>query len=550
MAKFEFSRMGLKPDLLSMINEKGYNTPTPIQVETIPLALEGWDIMGQAQTGTGKTASFGIPILNQIIKGKGLQALILCPTRELAVQVCKEIAFLGRRLRIKILAIYGGQSIERQINSLEENPEIVVATPGRLLDHMSRKTISLDTLKFVVIDEADEMLDMGFFPDIERILRSCPEDRQTFLFSATLGPEVRSLGTRFMIDPKIVAIEPDEKTVPEIDQCYYQVHPAFKVECMAQIMRITNPANSIVFCRTKKGVDELARRLQELGYKTDALHGDMSQRERDNVMYRFRNRKTKVLIATDLAARGLDISHVTHVFNYDIPEDSESYVHRIGRTGRAGRTGTAITLVEPDQIRHLRAIERFIGKRITRETLDALPDRVEFYKSVLDNRLNSVAKRKLPLCSQLADELLGKYDSQELVSNLLALVLGEQLQELDSSKDKKAPASKGKPAGKPVSRITKQPKKANEFEEMELVNIEVPVNKKVFRNKRQIIDYITANTSVLENQIGDIEVEDEFTFIEIPMNKVDEVYNIFADLKSSWPRVSSEEYLRPKVRVK
>lgn len=547
MSISEFSGMGLKPDLLSMINEKGFSEPTPIQVKTIPLAMAGYDIMGQAQTGTGKTASFGIPILNQIVKGAGIQALILCPTRELAVQVSKEIAFLGRRIGIRILAVYGGQSIERQIITLEKKPEIVVATPGRLLDHLRRKTISLASLQYVVIDEADEMLDMGFFPDIEKILRSCPDNRQTLLFSATLGPEVRSLGTRFMKDPKIVAIKSDERTVPEIDQSYYRVHPAFKVESIAQIMSINNPTNSIVFCRTKKGVDELARRLQDLGHETDALHGDMSQRERDTVMYRFRNRKTKVLIATDLAARGLDISHVTHVFNYDIPEDCESYVHRIGRTGRAGKTGTAITLVEPDQIKHLRAIERFIGKKITQENLDAMPNRVEFYKSILDNRLNRVGKKKAPICDQVANELLEKYDSKKLVSNLVALVLGEELQELEN---KEVRNHRERQVRKTVStRPMRQDKNIREIKDLEIVNIEVPVGKKLVRNKRQLVDYILTNTTVLENQIGDIEIEDDFTFIEVPMNKVDEVYNAFTYFKPGWRKFSNEGYSRPKVTV-
>ncbi|HZK43191.1 MAG TPA: DEAD/DEAH box helicase [Syntrophomonadaceae bacterium] len=537
----EFNSMGLKSDLLTMINKKGFDEPTPIQVKTIPLVMAGFDIIGQAQTGTGKTAAFGLPILNQITKGAGTQALVLCPTRELAVQVSKEILFLGHLMQIRSLPIYGGQSIERQIQELKRGPEIVVATTGRLLDHMRRKTISLSELQFVVIDEADEMLDMGFFPDIEMVLKSCPTKRQTLLFSATLAPEVRSLGTRFLTNSKIVAIPSTAKNIPEIDQSYYKVNPAFKIESIDQIMRMENPAISLVFCRTRKGVDKLARRLKMLGHDTDALHGDMSQRERDMVMHRFRNKKTKVLIATDIAARGLDISHVTHVFNYDIPEDCEGYVHRIGRTGRAGKTGTAITLVEPDQFRHLRAIERFTGKPIAQESLGSAPNKTEFLKTNLDNRLKNLNQQKPVIYEKLAKELLQKYDTEDLVTSLITLVLGE-FQEAEIREFKETRQVRKSPP--PI-----KPREVREIKEVDIVNIEIPIGKRSVKNKRQLIDYILTNTSLSETQIGEIEIEDSFTIIEIPMKKVDEVYNAFSYFKSGWSKVNKEEHYRPRVPI-
>lgn len=365
----DFYQMGLKTDLLKMIDEKGYETPTPIQVQTIPLAIAGRDVMGQAQTGTGKTASFGIPILNKVQKGQGLQALVLCPTRELAVQVCEEIASLGKIMRINVLAVYGGQSIELQFRGLHRHPEIVVGTPGRLLDHMRRGSINLASLKYLVLDEADEMLDMGFLPDIEKVLEECPRERQTFLFSATLVEEVRNLARRFMLEPAVVMIEPEEKTIAILEQCYYLVDYRQKVQVLCRILDLEQPQVSLVFCRTKKGADQLARILNRQGYPADALHGDMSQKERDNVMLRFRQGRTKILVATDVAARGLDIEHITHVINFDLPEDLDGYIHRVGRTGRAGRSGIAVSLVEPHQIKLLRSIEHHIGKKMRRTEL-------------------------------------------------------------------------------------------------------------------------------------------------------------------------------------
>lgn len=531
MSTADFSNFNLKTGLHTMIKEKGFTRPTPIQMNSIPLALEGHDIIGQAQTGTGKTAAFGIPILNNLNKGETSQALVLCPTRELAIQVSKEIAFLGRRLGVRVLSIYGGQPIERQISVLKYNPEIIVATPGRLLDHIARKTISLANLKYVVIDEADEMLDMGFFPDIEKILVNCPSERQTFLFSATLDFEVRKLGKRFMQNPKIIAVDTNEVTVPKIKQTYYKVSPNLKIESLVLILENKKPAISLIFCRTKRGADALARKLKNLGYNTDSLHGDMSQRERDIVMHRFRNKNTKVLIATDLAARGLDISHVTHVINYDIPEDTESYVHRVGRTGRAGKTGEAITLVEPNQIPQLRAIERFIGKRILEEGIDTKTNQAKMYSNVIDGRIRN-SRENMPLYKEIAEELLEKYDQQLLVTSLIGLVIDDS----DLSKNKVTKLKK--PEGNKVRKkpLTRKTGEVAEIIETDMINMEVPIGKKTVKDKGQLIDFIIDNTTVTIQQIGDIEIEKDITWIEVPINKVDEVYEAVAHNKHSWSK--------------
>ncbi len=500
METLTFGNMGLKADLLQMIETKGFEEPTPIQVKSIPPALEGKDVMGQAQTGTGKTASFGIPMLNKIVAGKGVQALVLCPTRELAVQVAEEISSLGTKLRIRALAVYGGQSIEFQIRALQRRPEIIVGTPGRLMDHMNRGTIRLTGLDFVVLDEADEMLDMGFLPDIEKILAACPEERQTFLFSATLEDEIRRLGTTFMKDPEVILIESPELTVPLTTQYYYEVNPRQKVETICRVVDVDRPPVSLIFCRTKKGADELSRVLNSRGYAADALHGDMSQRERDSVMERFRHGKVYILVATDLAARGIDVEQVTHVFNFDIPEDPDSYVHRIGRTGRAGRTGTAITLVEPRQIRQLRMIEKHIGRRIERQALPSLKDAIASRKDAILARIAEAAQGEMGIYEDIAQKLLEDNNPRQILAAAIKLLASDE-PELETA--------------------------AVEKNVSNTAHVELPVGKFQGFYPRKMVDFITANTSITPRQVGDIEVHSNSTYIEIPMAYVDELYEAF-----------------------
>lgn len=330
-----FGNISLSKKIAAAITEMGFEEPSPIQSQTIPLVLAGKDVLGQAQTGTGKTAAFGIPIMERITDVRQIQALVLTPTRELAIQVSEELAKIGKFKRIKTLPIYGGQAIERQIRTLKSGVQVVIGTPGRLLDHIRRNTIKLDHVKVLVLDEADEMLDMGFIDDLESILQHVPTERQTLLFSATMPSEIMTLANKYMKDRVTVTISKEQLTVPLIDQIYYETRD--KLDGLCRVLDSETIGRAIIFCRTKKGVDELVASLSARGYLSDGLHGDLSQAQRDRVMKKFRDGKLDILIATDVAARGLDIEHITHVINYDIPQDPESYVHRIGRTGRAGK---------------------------------------------------------------------------------------------------------------------------------------------------------------------------------------------------------------------
>ncbi|MDD3852494.1 MAG: DEAD/DEAH box helicase [Syntrophomonadaceae bacterium] len=516
MPELEFSTMGLRKELLDMIGEKGFINPTPIQVKTIPLTMKGNDIMGQARTGTGKTASYGIPILNQLQCGEGTRALVVCPTRELAVQVRNEIAFLGKKLRINVQAVYGGQSVEVQKRGLARKPEILVATPGRLLDHIRRNNINLSLIRFLVLDEADEMLDMGFLPDIEQILTQCPLERQTFLFSATLPEEIQDLGRRFMNDPKVVLIDDGQITVPIVEQRCYRVQSGRKVQALCNILDVEKPPVCLVFCRTKKWTDELAGRLRNRGYTADALHGDMSQRERDMVMQKFRNGELKVLTATDLAARGLDIDLVSHVINFDIPEDPDVYVHRIGRTARAGRTGIALTLVEPSQTRQLRLIEARIGKKIKYYDLPAQEAVIKSQQEMLAKRLMKKAENPARRSLELANRLSAENDPLYLLAAALEL--------LESGID--------------ITTVAPERETINVIDNENNVHVELPVGKAQGMNIRKLVDYITHNTSLDANSIGEVEIHSRSSYVEIPIQNMEEVYQAIAGMKPVSERIS------------
>ena len=331
----KFGDLELDKKIVAALADMGFEEPSPIQKEGIPIALEGKDMIGQAQTGTGKTAAFGIPILqNMDMHDKHIQALVMSPTRELAIQVAEEVSKIGKHMRARVLPVYGGQPIDRQIRALRNGVQIVIGTPGRLLDHIRRGTIKLDGVKFLVLDEADEMLDMGFIEDMEEIIKNVPAERQTMLFSATMPKEILGLTKKYMHTPNVVAIHKEIVTAPLIDQYYYETRD--KVDGLCRILDTADNSKMIIFCRTKKGVDELVSALGTRGYLADGLHGDLSQNQRDKVMKKFRAGNSDILVATDVAARGLDIDNITHVVNFDIPQDPESYVHRIGRTGRAG----------------------------------------------------------------------------------------------------------------------------------------------------------------------------------------------------------------------
>lgn len=376
METIRFDELELNDKILKAVKDMGFEAASPIQAKAIPLQMEGKDIIGQAQTGTGKTAAFGIPLLQKVDpKNKKLQAIALCPTRELAIQVAEEIRRLAKYMHgVKVLPIYGGQEIGKQIRSLKDGTQIIIGTPGRVMDHMRRKTVKFDQVHTVILDEADEMLNMGFLEDMETILSQLPEERQTVMFSATMPEAIARIAKNFQKEPETVRVVKKELTVPKVAQYYYEVKPKNKVEVMCRLLDMYAPKLSVVFCNTKRQVDELVEALQGRGYFAEGLHGDLKQAQRDKVMNSFRNGRTEILIATDVAARGIDIDDVEAVFNYDIPQDDEYYVHRIGRTGRAGREGKAFSFVVGKEVYKLRDIQRYCKTKIVPQAVPSLDD--------------------------------------------------------------------------------------------------------------------------------------------------------------------------------
>jgi ATP-dependent RNA helicase DeaD len=419
----KFKELGLSEDLLQSIERAGFEEATPIQAETIPLALEGKDVIGQAQTGTGKTAAFGLPMLQKIdTSNRDLQGLVIAPTRELAIQTQEELYRLGRDKKIRVQAVYGGADIGRQIRGLKDHPHIVVGTPGRMLDHIKRRTLKLETVETLVLDEADEMLNMGFLEDIEEIISKVPVNRQTLLFSATMPDAIKRIGVKFMKEPHHVKIKTNVMTADLIDQYYIRSKEFEKFDIMTRLLDVQKPELTIVFGRTKRRVDELSRGLEARGYRAEGIHGDLSQQKRMSVLRSFKNGGLDILVATDVAARGLDISGVTHVYNYDIPQDPESYVHRIGRTGRAGKDGISVTFVTPNEMGYLHVIEELTKKRMDpmrppteKEAFrGALGAAFEEIETELDKEDDSLEKYE-----KAASKLLENHSAEELAALLL-----------------------------------------------------------------------------------------------------------------------------------
>lgn len=424
----QFKEMELSSAVAQALEQMGFETATSIQAQAIPVALTGRDVIGQAQTGTGKTVAFSIPMVEKVdTTSNRIQGLILTPTRELCIQVAEEISKVGRVKGVRVLPIYGGQDIVRQIRALRNHPHVIIATPGRLIDHINRGNVHLDSLKIAVLDEADEMLDMGFIEDIESILAKCPSERQTMLFSATVKPGVRNLMQKFMKpDSEMVKVKALEVTVPAITQEYYEVLERQKLDALTRLLDIQNPDLAIVFGRTKRRVDELVSALQTRGFQADGLHGDLSQRQRDNVMQKFRDGSIDILVATDVAARGIDVTGVTHVYNFDIPQDIDSYVHRIGRTGRAGQTGIASTFVTPREVEYLHLIERTTKSKIKKRPIPSLHEAIQGKQRIAMEMLNEAAsKADLGGYRNAAEELLEEYDAMTVVSAALKLLTKE-----------------------------------------------------------------------------------------------------------------------------
>lgn len=425
MTKFE--DLGISQATLKAVLKMGFEEATPIQAETIPLSLENKDVIGQAQTGTGKTAAFGIPLVEKIILDKeAIQGIIIAPTRELAIQVSEELYKIGAGKKVRVLPIYGGQDIGRQIRSLKKSPHIIVGTPGRLLDHINRRTIRLDNVQTVILDEADEMLNMGFIEDIEAILAKIPEERQTLLFSATMPGPIQRIAERFMKDPHIVRVKTKEMTVPLIEQYYLEIQERNKFDVLTRLLDIQSPELAIVFGRTKRRVDELSEALNLRGYAAEGIHGDLSQAKRLSVLRKFKEGSIDVLVATDVAARGLDISGVTHVYNFDIPQDPESYVHRIGRTGRAGKAGMALTFITPREKSYLAVVEKTTKRKMERMKPPTLDEALEGQQRAVVDKINQIIElNNLQYYKAAAEELLETNDASTVIAAVLKMLTKE-----------------------------------------------------------------------------------------------------------------------------
>jgi ATP-dependent RNA helicase DeaD len=422
---FRFSTFNISQKILRAIEDMGFEEPTPIQISAIPLILAGSDVTGQAKTGTGKTAAFGIPALEKIDPhNRQTQVIVLSPTRELAIQTAEEIARLASHLgHITVLPIYGGQPIERQLRSLKTGVQIVVGTPGRVLDHLRRGTLTLSQVRLVVLDEADQMLDMGFLPDIETILSKTPKDRQTVLFSATLPKPILAISKRFQKNPQFVEIPHRELTVPEVEQRYLEVHSRDKFDVLCRLLDQMDPKLALVFCNTKRRVDQLTKRLKTLGYSVGGIHGDLKQSQRDRVMAQFRRGEIDLLVATDVAARGIDVEDIDLVVNVDVPQVAEYYVHRIGRTARAGRSGRAITFVGPEDIYKMKEIQRMANITISRIPLPTARDAVESrMKSLADRIKQTVDAGNLEKQTETVERIMvDDYTSLEIAAALLKM---------------------------------------------------------------------------------------------------------------------------------
>jgi len=502
-----FADLGLSPLLLESIAVVGYTTPSPIQERTIPVLLNGQDVIAQAQTGSGKTAAFGLPIIETIDpRVRGIQALILCPTRELAIQVSEALEGLGKHKRVETLAIYGGQPYERQFRGLQRGVQIVVGTPGRVMDHMRRGTLNLESLKFFVLDEADEMLDMGFVDDIEWILQQVPSTRQTALFSATMPPRISELARKYMTDAQHISVRGKQMTVAEVRQTYYEIPRGRKVDALARILEAETPSSAIIFCRTKHGCDELGEGLMTRGFAVETLHGDLSQSQRDRVMKRFRSGQAQYLIATDVAARGLDIPDVSHVINYDIPETPETYVHRIGRTGRFGKTGEAVTMINPREVRWLHQLERVTRAKVEPRRLPTAADvnvrRREVLKSLVSKELEK-EEAYAPYMEPVND-LLASYEPANVAAALLKLYAeetGRSTTEVPSENDIAN-------QGVPVRRTT--------GDDNGMTRLVINIGRNLRVRPQDIVGAIANEANVPGRSIGAIDILDTYTFVDIP----------------------------------
>lgn len=542
-----FAELGLRQELLGALATLGYEEPTPIQRETIPLLLQGRDLVGQAATGTGKTAAFALPILQRIPTGGGRPepiALILVPTRELAVQVSEAIYKYGRDLGARVVPIYGGQPIGRQLQALSQGVHVVVATPGRAMDHIARGTLPLGNIQVVVLDEADEMLDMGFAEDIEEILKSTPDTRQTVMFSATLPPRINGISKRHLRDPLKIQIglgDTKPGKAPLVRQTAYVVQRSHKPAALGRILDIEAPTAAIIFCRTRTEVDQLTETMNGRGYRAEALHGGLTQESRDRVMGRLRAGTTELLVATDVAARGLDIDQLTHVVNYDVPSAPESYVHRIGRVGRAGREGTAITLAEPREQRLLGNIERLTKQKIAIEKVPTVADlRARQIELTLETLREALSSDDLENYHAVVDVLSADFDIRDVALAAIKLahaatgaIIDEreipdasQRPDRDKGRPDKGRAEKGRfeqaraDRGRPARAEMQE---SGRFAGGDTARVYIGAGRKEGVRPGDLVGAIANETNLSGREIGPIKVSEHFAIVGVPEGAVDTV---------------------------
>lgn len=528
MEHLRFEDMNISNEICRAVLDMGFEEATPIQSQAIPVILEGKDIIGQSQTGTGKTAAFGIPLLERINpEDRRLQALILCPTRELAIQVSEEFRkLLKYKDNIRVLPIYGGQPIDRQIAALRKGTQVVIGTPGRVMDHMRRRTIKAETVQMMVLDEADEMLDMGFREDIETILVKIPEEHQTLLFSATLSPEILDITKRFQKNPEFIKIVRKELTVPNIEQYYFDVKEKTKLDALCRIIDVYDPKLAMVFCNTKKRVDDLVEMLQGRGYFAEGLHGDLKQAQRDKVMQKFRNGTIEILVATDVAARGIDVYDIDVVFNYDVPQDEEYYVHRIGRTGRAGKAGKAFTFCVGKEIYKLRDIMRYTKTKIQQQKLPTLSDVEEMKTNIYLEKIKGIIEEgHLTKYIHLVDRLMEEdYTSIDIAAALLKDHLSDvNADDIDALDD-----------------INLGGTELYGGEGEKMVRLFINAGKKSKIRAKDIVGAIANEAGIPGKTLGEIAIFDEYTFVDVPNEFVRDILHGMKHAKIKGKRVHIE----------
>jgi ATP-dependent RNA helicase DeaD len=506
-----FRVLGISEETLAALEKKGFHTPSPIQEQAIPILLNSnKDVIGQAQTGTGKTAAFGIPIIEQVDpKNRNVQALVLTPTRELASQVCDEIQSLSSDRKLKVLPVYGGAPIGKQLSALEDGVHIVVGTPGRVMDMINRKKLDLQHLRYAVLDEADEMLNMGFLEDVETILSATNDDKQTLLFSATMPKRIMDLAKRTMGEFELIQVKKEELTTSLIDQMYYQVARKDFFEALCRLLDMENDVYGIIFCNTRREVTELSNNLNMRGYKADAIHGDIEQKNREKVIDLFKKKGIKILVATDVAARGIDVSNLSHVFNYGLPQDIESYVHRIGRTGRAGLEGKAISIISQGDVRKLANIERMAKTTIDKEKLPDAALMVEIKKERLRHSLNHIfEKGEQAKYIEFADQLLKEREANEIIAALLDHFYQ---QELDPQ------------YYQGIEELTKAARKNSNDTRLFVAK----GKDDDMHSPKQLITFICSQTGVQAKDIQDIKIFDSFSFFNSPTDVAELIVEVY-----------------------